>query len=281
MRFGVLGPEGIFNTLDRAGVMNHRVEGVGDIEAAMSEPPANGRAHVRGEAIRRLSGTPDVKCDWQRIVQFKECQVLDLTDPFVNVEVWRQMESSDVDATGMPLNLVGALEFDSGSGDSVHPSPYSRRLRAYECFGRGEFAEAEELLRGCVAEGFELASNHCHLARALMMMDREAEARAEIEQAWVACADCCAYVPPRVMFFRCVFAVLNGTEFASITGQIKTLLNTHGAHSSWTIRPVLDHLRSRLGRSNHRFLSALAAALSDPGKLRALEQFPQWREAGV
>ena len=50
-RFGQLGLKGIFETLDAAGVLNHRVNGVDNIEHAMIEPPASGRANVsRGQA---------------------------------------------------------------------------------------------------------------------------------------------------------------------------------------------------------------------------------------
>jgi hypothetical protein len=55
-RFGQLGAKGIFETLDRAGVLNHHVEGVDNIDQAMTEPPVNGRARIRGEVIRRLAG---------------------------------------------------------------------------------------------------------------------------------------------------------------------------------------------------------------------------------
>jgi pup-ligase protein len=281
MRFG-LGPEGIFNTLDRDGVLNHRLKGIGDIEAAMTDPPASGRARVRGEVIRRLSGIPDVRCDWQRIVQYgKERRVLDLNDPFSKEEVWRPLESGDLDAMRMPPEMAGILDLDFGSRNSARRSPHSRREQAYECYVRGEFEAAEELLRACLAEGFERASNHSHLARTLMMMDREAEARVEIELAWAACADAYDYVPLRVLFFRCLFAMLDSADFSGLIGQIKGLLNNSGPHCSWTILPMLDHLRSRLGRRNYQFLKALAAALSESGGLPALERFSQWREAGL
>ncbi len=280
MRFGQLGPGGIFNTLDRAGVLSHRVDGVGDVEAAIAEPPASGRARIRGEVIRRLSGTPNARCDWQQIVQVDAGQVLDLTDPFVDQELWQPIASVDLDRARM-FEMPGLVVSDFGSGETAHPDPFWQRSQAYSCYERGEYAAAEELLRGCVAEGFEPASTHCHLARVMVMLDREAEARAEIDLAWAARDNACGYVLPRVLFFQCLFAMLDGRGIADLVGQIKAMLNAQGAHLSWTILPVLNHLRSRLGRRNHRFLKALAAALSDSGELPALEQFPQWREAGI
>jgi hypothetical protein len=55
-RFGQLGPKGIFEALDAAGVLNHRVSGVDNIEQAVIEPPATGRARIRGRVIQRLAG---------------------------------------------------------------------------------------------------------------------------------------------------------------------------------------------------------------------------------
>jgi hypothetical protein len=50
---------------------------------------------------------------------------------------------------------------------------------------------------------------------------------------------------------------------------------------NWTIHPVIDHLRSRLGRKNHRFLIALADALSETRSVQKLERFREWREATI
>jgi hypothetical protein len=49
----------------------------------------------------------------------------------------------------------------------------------------------------------------------------------------------------------------------------------------WTIRPMLDHLRSRLGETNYNFLKALAAALSDAEGMTHLDDFPQWRGEAI
>jgi hypothetical protein len=279
MRFGQLGLQGIFNTLDRTGVLNHRVDAVGDIEAAMTEPPPGGRARVRGEVIRRLSGMPDVRCDWQRIVQYKERQVLDLSNPFVNEELWKSAGSADLDGAVLSPDRAGFLIRDSSNASE--PSVYSQRVQAYECYQHGDYVAAEQLLRACVAAGYELASNRCHLARSLLMMDREAEARAEVEQAWAACADAYDYVPPRILFLRCLFAMLDGADYTAFIGQIKAVLNSNGARMNWTIHPVIDHLRSRLGRKNHRFLIALADALSETRSVQKLQRFREWREATI
>ena len=48
-RFGQLGPKGIFQSLDAAGVLNHRINNDESNSTAMSEPPATGRARIRGQ----------------------------------------------------------------------------------------------------------------------------------------------------------------------------------------------------------------------------------------
>ena len=94
-RFGELGDKGLFQALDAAGVLDHRVSGVDDIEQAMVEAPAGGRARIRGEVIRRLAGTQNWQCDWEHIVNIHEGQILDLSDPFSREESWRPLQPSD------------------------------------------------------------------------------------------------------------------------------------------------------------------------------------------
>jgi proteasome accessory factor A len=89
MRFGQLGPGGIFTSLDGAGVLAHRVEGVGDIEQAVAEPPATGRARLRGRWIRRLSGTKGAhECDWESVWDDGQRRMLDLGNPLETEERW-------------------------------------------------------------------------------------------------------------------------------------------------------------------------------------------------
>ena len=266
-RFGQLGPKGIFEMLDRGGVLNHRVSGVDRVEQAMTEPPASGRARVRGEVIRRLAGGGGARCDWQSVVNHGQGLVLDLSDPFASEESWRPIGSAD-DSSGDP---------DFGYDDSQNP--YSRRQDAADRILSGDFAGAEVLLRGLLAEGFMLPSTHCHMARVLLMTDREAEARRNIARAWAIREQADEYVVPRILFFQCVFAIFEGVAITAIVGQIREALHGEDAHLDWTIRPMLDRLRPRLGDANYEFLKALADALSDSRAMRRLDGFPQWVSA--
>jgi hypothetical protein len=92
IRFGELSSDrGIFRTLDRAGVLNHRMDGItdADIERAMDEPPP-GRASVRGAAVRQLSQVDRLRfmADWDRITD-RSGAYLDLTDPLEPDGRWR------------------------------------------------------------------------------------------------------------------------------------------------------------------------------------------------
>jgi len=90
VRFGELGADGLFCQLDRAGVLTHRMDGVSDIETAMTEPPSAGRARVRGLAIREcFEQRGRYRCDWQGIVDHDKQRILDLSDPFVTNANWR------------------------------------------------------------------------------------------------------------------------------------------------------------------------------------------------
>ena len=90
MRFGQMGRnKGIFERLDRAGVLDHRVPGVDNIEHAMENPPATGRAKVRGRCIRRLAGErARYVCSWHAIRDRATGKRLDLQDPFADKELW-------------------------------------------------------------------------------------------------------------------------------------------------------------------------------------------------
>jgi hypothetical protein len=53
-KFGMLGDDGIFENMDKAGVLNHRVPGV-SMPESLSEPPKGGRAEARGALIAGLA----------------------------------------------------------------------------------------------------------------------------------------------------------------------------------------------------------------------------------
>lgn len=266
-RFGQLGPKGLFESLDGAGVLDHHVPGVDNVDLAITEPPADGRARIRGAVIRRLAKTNGAHADWQHVVDVGKGRMLDLSDPFAREETWRRMHRSE----------KRSLEMVDFNTNLAHGAS-SRRAAALNHYLNGDFRAAETLLRGLLRERFETPSTHCHLSRVLIMMDREPEARTHTEQAWAARSSGPAYMVPRILFLKCLFAIFDGTPIVALLGELGAALNSSSPHETWTILPVLDKVRVRLGESNYEFLKALAEALSDASGMPRLEGFAQWRE---
>jgi proteasome accessory factor A len=93
LRFGQLGDEGLLSVLERSGHLAHDVGGVDRITEAMSLPPTDTRAQLRGSLIRRLSSQAQgpLICGWDAIWNRGTGKVLDLSSPFENEERWRRM----------------------------------------------------------------------------------------------------------------------------------------------------------------------------------------------
>ena len=90
VRFGQLGAEGIFQVLDRDGVLKHRLESLPDLNQSEQHPPGSGRARVRGDFIRRHGGRSErYLCDWQGIWDCEEDRLMDLSDPFAQKAEWQ------------------------------------------------------------------------------------------------------------------------------------------------------------------------------------------------
>ena len=250
-------------------MLAHRLVSEEEIERAMTQPPASGRAKIRGLVVKRLAGNTNIQCDWQQIIDFADGKELDLNDPFASEESWRSVEPGALRGNRTDPFVLRSRDFNR--------HPLARRERAYQLYERGDYRGAEELLRGCIVDRFEVAGNRCHLARVLMMMDREPEAREEIALAWSSREGAVSYVLPRILFFRLLFAMLDGQDLADPVERIKHFLRNGDACSSWTIRPMLAHLRSRLDSQDFLFLEALGDALGIPERASMLDRFSQWR----
>lgn len=283
VRFGQLGPLGIFEALDRTGVLDHRITApwagkMVSIEHAVEEPPIGSRARLRGQVIQRLAGNGTARAEWQRIVNYADNKVLDLTDPFTSKEAWRAIESVELPEAQMRRRMAEMFGRESGRGSGAR-DPYDRRQDAADRILSGDFAGAEELLNGLLAERFALPSTNCHMARVYLMTGREPQAREQIDLAWAIEQRAPHYVWCRILFFKCIFAIFDGQDYSPLVAQIKARLLARSAHLDWIILPMLDHLRPRLGEANYEFLKVLASALSDPCNLPDLDAYPQWTGA--
>jgi len=86
-RFGVLG-DGIFDQLDRRGLLNHRLLAEERVEHAVWHAPANTRARLRGEIVTRLAGKRNVFCTWTGVFDRANKKYIDLHDPWQETEHW-------------------------------------------------------------------------------------------------------------------------------------------------------------------------------------------------
>ena len=96
-RFAQLGPQGLFAALDQAGVLDHAVPGVDNIEHAIANPPAIGRARLRGECVRRFHArAADYCCDWTGVWDVRNRRHLDLSEPFAAEAKWSDSPTPDI-----------------------------------------------------------------------------------------------------------------------------------------------------------------------------------------
>jgi proteasome accessory factor A len=104
-RFGQIGADSLFRQLEAAGALEHTMRGVDAIDYATEHPPAEGRAHVRGDVIRRAPAAGrQLKCTWSSVVDPASGAQLDLSDPFTEHDTW------------------GAALSESAASDSLAPA---------------------------------------------------------------------------------------------------------------------------------------------------------------
>lgn len=159
--------------------------------------------------------------------------------------------------------------------------PLDARMLARDYFLIGDYQKAEQLLLQLLDSDFEVSSTRCHLARVLLLMGKESEARRETENAWRSREVVPSYVLPRILFLRLVFSVLDGDESdtASQLGKLKTALERPDAHGKWSIEPILIYLEPRLCNEHQMLLKALAGALNHPAYEKNLDRLMMWRQA--
>ncbi len=127
IRFGQLGPLGIFDSLDRQGVLDHRISSDEEIAVAMDAPPTAGRGRVRGEQIKLLkSQRRKGICDWARIVDSSRNRVLELGDPFISeTPSWKKLHRSE-ESLELPETFLSSSVFLRRRQDSAVTNRTSR-----------------------------------------------------------------------------------------------------------------------------------------------------------
>jgi hypothetical protein len=107
-RFGQLGGSGLFDKLDKAGVLSHAAPGVARIDAAVQGAPRKGRAALRARSIRRYSGRDLYFCNWTGIRDGGKNRQLDMTDPFASRAAWQEGKTNPRDLERLRIRrLIG------------------------------------------------------------------------------------------------------------------------------------------------------------------------------
>jgi proteasome accessory factor A len=268
-RFSELGDAGLFAQLDREGVLVHHVPGVDNIEHAMEHPPAVGRAAVRGAVIRRVQPVrQQFAGNWNHVANLVEHTCLDLSHPFETEERWHARPSASQSAGQADRRPAGI-------------PPFVRRAHALDLLLRGDYIGAQTLLDELVLARYDPASTSCHAARLAIVRSNLDEARALAREAWALRGGARPYVVARTLWYRALFAMLDGEDSRPWLGRLKDYLSNSTERVEWIMQPVLDQIRPRLAPEGHALLTGLAGLLNSGGADGALEQFAAWREAGA
>jgi tetratricopeptide (TPR) repeat protein len=134
---------------------------------------------------------------------------------------------------------------------------------AYGAFSSGCFVQAEVCYRHLLAHNFEPPGTHCHLARVLIALGRDADAAAEVGRAWECRPEDEPYIILRILFFKALLATLAARDAQAPLTMLKQLLRDHPtATHPWRIAPVLERIRPRLTPPSHAFFTQLSQAIT-------------------
>jgi len=154
---------------------------------------------------------------------------------------------------------------------------FLRRL-ALNRFEMGDYHTTEELLFRLLNTGFEVISTHIHLTRLFFVTNQISKSVEHINLAWAMKAEAKPYVLTRLVWFKIALAFINHEPVNYFLGQLKTVLKNNDAIMEWKMKPVLDHIKSKITDDQHDLLSALVDAMSYVEKLNLLEKFEIWRK---
>ena len=122
------------------------------------------------------------------------------------------------------------------------------------------------------------------LALTLLVLRHAAEADAILAETWRTLARPTAIVTPATAWLALLSALRQGRAPTDPLGRLKTLLpgstlpRAEGVPHSWAIAALLQGLCHDLPQPWRDLLPALLAAINDPAKAAALEQYALWRE---
>jgi tetratricopeptide (TPR) repeat protein len=136
-RFAQLGDNGIFAALSRAGVLAHHLAGVDNIEHALANPPAIGRARLRGLCVQRFKGQNHrYSCSWRNVVDREKNLLLDLSEPFISEEKWLPVPASfrdpDTSIQGHLRRILSEARMRHDRGDHESAAAILRQMEGFQ-----------------------------------------------------------------------------------------------------------------------------------------------------
>lgn len=137
-RFTEVGPKGIFAGLEAAGVLEHAVPGVDNIDFAMRNPPTEGRGRLRGDCVKRFSPRrAEFSATWTGVTDLSGRRFLNLQEPFCSEEQWR-----DVPAPPTPPPTTATPQSPPRAANTSEELMLARGI---ELYATGQYQRARDL----------------------------------------------------------------------------------------------------------------------------------------
>jgi proteasome accessory factor A len=325
LRFAQIYPPSLFDELAtapppaarvRGAWFRHEVTGVDEIDRALAEAPRGGRGHVRGTVVQRLAAhAASFTCTWDSINSRSGRSRLDLTDPFVETEIWTD---GHADRHGIPDEVWALLGHLDAPTSAATPGrirelagmflgsdamelrrlsvPYAADInnRALEFRDSGRLDEAEWLLRAALAIDLEgvgpwkkVSHRRNNLATVLIMQGRLAEARQQLTMAWQLIGTRYDLTSARVLTMRLTTAFLADERVQLFLGQLKRhvkmqpLPDFANVSNYWRAECVIRAVAPMLDECTVGLLGQVVAVLNREQVDASLDLWQSWRDAQV
>ena len=293
-RFGQLNGKGIFAALNRSGVLDHHVVGIGDVDRAAQEPPAAGRAALRGRLVRELHRDASrYECDWAIVRDQRENRVIDLGDPYATTAEWEDRPQGEEGHSEREQLLRSLQQSEAAHGaETVEVALLCNQLAVcLRSLGRAAEAEpyqrrALELDERLQPPGHPLIPHRLNnLAVVLVMQRRLEEAKLLLGRAWQLTPMPPDLTSARVAWVRLAVAMLEHASPRVFLGQLKSLvglpqLTAPGNITTiWDHEPIVANLSPSLEAADVELLMRIAATLNHRRRATSLTALSTWRAA--
>jgi hypothetical protein len=155
------------------------------------------------------------------------------------------------------------------------------RSKAFSNYQIKEYKEATILYRRLRIERFELPGTLTHMARVELCTGNFSQAKTHTEMAWRHRAEAPPYVFARILWFKLCLLMLkpeDKEDYSGIISLLKKTLQNQDAYMGWTMEPVLEQLKPKLQKNDHKYLSELVDEMSNKKNITKLDAIPFWKQ---